>query len=224
MSTSINNVVTNFQFVRLYAFKRGIVLDKKVINLTELDLIMNFWAFSKKKEKFKKKLSSLAPLSTYNTNAEVLYEFLIEYRFYSAHSHDNGITGDFRIEFWLKIDGSEYKVESSQFDNHWIGKLIPERGFLIADTAYLDSTDEYCTNVYEVDWLNPDDRVIPNQNLLQDRYCFLPYAQFSTASEGSIAFLLYYENPSTENGGWLEIRITILDITGTGGGSPVPIE
>ncbi len=171
-------------------------------------------------------ISALAPLSTYNTNAEVLYEFLIEYRLYVVDIHDPLPSGEFRVEFWLIIDGIEYRIYSQQHNNVEPGDLIPANGYLTADTAYLDTDDKYCTNVYEVDpwYSSPDDRVIPNQDLQQDRYCFLPYTQFSTASKGSIAFLLYYENPSTENGGWLEIRITILDITGTGGGSPVPIE
>ncbi|RMG30207.1 MAG: hypothetical protein D6732_16945 [Methanobacteriota archaeon] len=168
-------------------------------------------------------VSAFAPISTYHTDAEVLYEFLIEYRFYPAHSHDNGNTGDFKIEFWLNIDGGENKVANSQFDNSRVGIPIPIDGYLTADSAYLDTNDLYCFKVSEVDFLNANDKVIPSNAETAPKNCFPPYEQFSQHNIGSIIYLTYYEDVVHSDGCFLTIRVKITDIL-TIGGDPVPIE
>ncbi len=171
--------------------------------------------------------SALFPLSTYQTNAEVLYEFLIEYRLYVADISDPLPSGEFKVEFWLLIDNLEYKIHSETYEGMRPGSLTPSSGFHSAYSAYIDSDDRYCTNVFELDtWPNADDKIIPSDPQVQ-RYCFTPYSLFtsSTRTEGSFTSLTYYQDPVNQELNWLEIRVTILDITGNGGGgSPVPIE
>ncbi len=175
-------------------------------------------------------ISVLMPLSTYQTNAEDLYQFLIEYKMYAAETHDPNNEGEFKIEFWLLIDTNEYKVYSETYTGTGIGDFIPgSHQYASVYSAYIDSNDEYCTNVFETDpWPNPDDRVIPNPNIETSRYCFRPYSLFtdSTRTEGNFVYIEFREDPAHEDlHCWLEIRVTILDIVrSSGGGSPVPIE